>query len=139
MRWIIALLLLSGAAQADTVASNRVIRTGTVIEATDLILLDRDIPEAIGDPAEVIGQEARRTLYANRPLHPEDIGPPRLIDRNQIVPLSFAGSGLSILTEGRALASGGAGEVIRIMNLSSRTTVSGRILADGSVVVGTAP
>lgn len=139
MRWIIALLLLSGVAQAETVAANRVIRTGTVIEATDLILLDRDMPEAVRDPAEVIGQEARRTLYANRPLRPEDIGPPRLIDRNQIVPLSFAGGGLSILTEGRALASGGAGEVIRIMNLSSRTTVSGRILADGSVVVGPAP
>ena len=31
------------------------------------------------------------------------------------------------------------GDVIRVMNLSSRTTVSGRIAADGSVHVGLAP
>ena len=47
--------------------------------------------------------------------------------------------GLRILTEGRALARGGVGDVIRVMNLSSRTTVSGRIAADGSVHVGLAP
>lgn len=139
MRWLSLLLLLPGPVWGEAVAPNRTVRAQTLIAAEDLVLLDRQVPGAIVDPAEAIGMEARTTLYANRPLRASDIGPPSLIDRNQIVPLSFSTRGLQILTEGRALASGGAGEVIRIMNLSSRTTVSGRILADGSVVVGPAP
>lgn len=139
MRWLSLLLLLPGPVWGDVVAPNRTIRAQTLIAAEDLVLLDRQVPGALADPAEAIGMEARTTLYANRPLRPADIGPPSLIERNQIVTLAFSAGGLRILTEGRALASGGAGEVVRIMNLSSRTTVSGRILADGSVTVGPAP
>jgi flagella basal body P-ring formation protein FlgA len=64
-----------------------------------------------------------------------DLGPPALVDRNQIVALDFRAGGLSIRAEGRALARGGAGDVIRVMNLASRTTVSGRIRPDGVVDV----
>ncbi|HHX90132.1 MAG TPA: flagellar basal body P-ring formation protein FlgA, partial [Paracoccus sp.] len=36
---------------------------------------------------------------------------------------------------GRALGRGGAGETIRIMNLASRSTVSGRVAGPGLVEV----
>jgi len=43
---------------------------------------------------------------------------------------------LLILTEGRALTRGGVGEMIEVMNLTSRTKVSGQIGTDGVVYVG---
>ena len=49
--------------------------------------------------------------------------------------LVFLKGGLRIATEGRALGRGSEGEIIRVMNLSSRTTVSGRIQSDGSIEV----
>jgi flagellar basal body P-ring formation protein FlgA len=52
------------------------------------------------------------------------------------VPLIYLSGGLAISTGGRALARGSEGDVIRIMNLASRTTVSGRIGPDGAVYVG---
>jgi flagella basal body P-ring formation protein FlgA len=86
-----------------------------------------------------IGQEAQVTLYAGRPIRAEDIGPPAIIERNQIVPLAYGSGGLSILTEGRAMARGGAGDVIRVMNLESRTTVTGQIQPDGTVSTRSSP
>jgi len=57
------------------------------------------------------------------------------VDRNQIVPLVFKQGGLSITAEGRSLSRAAAGEIVRVMNLSSRTTVSGIVLANGSIQV----
>lgn len=101
----------------------------------DFTLVAAEIPGAVTDPALAIGLEARITLYAGRPIAASDIGPPALVDRNQTVSLIFRSGGLSILTEGRALERGAAGEVIRVMNLTSRATVSGTITPDGSVIV----
>lgn len=52
------------------------------------------------------------------------------------MPLSYRLGALEIRAEGRALSRGGVGDEIRVMNLSSRTTVSGRIAEDGAVHVG---
>ena len=126
-------------AAAETLVPTRTIRAQDIIAPEDLTVIARNTPGALSDPLEAVGLEARTTLYANRPIRPGDIGAPAVIDRNQIVPLNYVTGSLSILTEGRALARGGVGDVIRVMNLSSRTTVSGRIAADGSVHVGLAP
>jgi hypothetical protein len=71
-----------------------------------------------------------------RPVRAADLGPPAVVERNQIVGLAYRSGGLAILTEGRALARGGVGDVIRVMNLASRATVTGTIGPDGLVAVG---
>ena len=139
-RWLLAVLCVGAMqvalAQADTLVPTRTLRAHTLVAPEDLTVLPAITPGALRDPAEAIGLEARSTLYANRPIRPEDLGPAALIDRNQIVTLSYGTGLLTILTEGRALARGGEGDVIRVMNLASRTTVSGRVAADGRVQVG---
>lgn len=136
MRLLAMILLLPGVAQADSLIATRTLRAETVIGFNDFTVVDASIPGALDDPAQAIGLETRVTLYAGRPLKAGDLGPPAIVDRNQVVSLAYGGGGLSILTEGRALARGGVGDVIRVMNLASRTTVSGRIGPDGVVHVG---
>ena len=87
------------------------------------------------DPSLVVGQEARKSLYPGRPIKLGDVGAPALVDRNQIVSLTFAGNGLTIETEGRALDRAGVGEKLRVMNMGSRTTVTGTVMPDGTVRV----
>lgn len=135
MRWLLAVLVLAPPALADSVVATRVIRAQSVVVPEDLAVVDAAIPGALADPAAALGLEARVTLYPGRPVRAADLGPPALVDRNQIVALDFRAGGLSIRAEGRALARGGAGDVIRVMNLASRTTVSGRIRPDGVVDV----
>jgi len=122
-------------AAADMIVAARTIRANHVITAQDLAVQRGDAAGIAADPAEVIGQEARVALYAGRPVRLTDVGPPAVIERNAIVPLVYEQNGLRITTEGRSMSRAGAGERVRVMNLSSRTTVSGRALADGRVLV----
>ncbi|QDY70152.1 flagellar basal body P-ring formation chaperone FlgA [Qingshengfaniella alkalisoli] len=123
-------------AQAETVAARAVIRAQTIIAPQDLKLLPDTTPGTLSNPSQVVGMEARVNLYPDRPIRSGDIGPPAVIERNQIVALNYHNAGLSILSEGRSLARAAAGERIRVMNLESRVTVTGTVMVDGSVTVG---
>lgn len=120
---------------SETILAARTIRAQTIIGPLDITLTNHVVPGGISDLDQVIGMESRVALYAGRPIRQGDIGPPALVDRNQIILLIFAAPGVSISTEGRALARGGVGDRIRVMNLSSRSTVFGVVQADGSVQV----
>ncbi len=140
--WRLMLLIMSpfptmpGMAMADSLVATRTIRAQSVVLAEDVALVAANIPNALDQMADAVGQEARVAIYAGRPISAADVGPPAVVDRNQIVPLAYQSGGLVILTEGRALARGGVGDVIRVMNLASRSTVKGRVSATGTLVVG---
>ena len=134
-RMVLALILFVQTAMADSIVATRTIRAQTVLTAEDFTTVAAEIPGAMTDPAQVIGQEARVTMYAGRPILAANLGAAALVERNQMVSLVFRSSGLTILTEGRALDRGGVGDVIKVMNLASRTTVTGTIAPDGSVMV----
>ncbi|MBA3910413.1 MAG: flagella basal body P-ring formation protein FlgA [Rhodobacter sp.] len=136
MRWLLALLLSAQPALSESVVAIRTIRAQTVLGPEDLTMVDASLPGALTDLAGAIGQEARVAIYAGRPVRLADLRSPTLVQRNQVVPLIYASGGLAISTEGRALARGSEGEVIRVINLASRATVSGRIGPDGAVYVG---
>jgi flagellar basal body P-ring formation protein FlgA len=139
MRLMLILALWPGLAAAESVIALRTIQAQSVVSEADLDHVDAVIPGAISDVALVIGQEARVTIYAGRPIRATDFGAPTLVDRNQIVQLIYAAGGLQIITEGRALGRGGAGDVIRVMNIASRSTVSGVVTDTGAVRVGPIP
>ncbi|MBN8631504.1 MAG: flagellar basal body P-ring formation protein FlgA [Rhodobacterales bacterium] len=123
-------------ASAESLVATRTIRAGALVGPGDLALVSADLPGALTGPAEAIGLEARVSIYAGKPVRSGDLGPPTLITRNQLVTLVFLSGGLAITAEGRALMRGAAGDEVRVMNLGSRTTVSGRIGPDGTIYVG---
>lgn len=135
MRLLLLFLLLPSVAGADSLVATRTIRPQSILGAADIAVTKDSLPGVLADPAEALGREVRVALYAGRPIRADDLGPPAIIDRNQRVALSYVEGGLAITAEGRALGRGGVGDVIRVMNLSSRATVSGRIDPDGVVRV----
>lgn len=136
MRWLIPLILLPAAAQAESLVALRTLPAQTVVTEADVTLVEAQIDGALTAIAPALGLQVKTTIYAGRPLRSENLGAPALIDRNQSVTLVYAAGGLIILAEGRALARGAEGEVVRAMNLASKTTVSGRVDGQGRLVVG---
>ena len=135
-RFLTFLLMgLAAPAAADTVVAAKNLRPGMIVSAMDVKLVAAEIPGGFQLLEDVIGQEARVVLYAGRPVLPNDIGPPALIDRNQIVTLVYTAGPMTILTEGRSLGRGAVGDRVRVMNLSSRTTITGSVSPNGDVVV----
>ena len=129
------LCFLPISALADVVVASRTIRPQSILTPADLAIKSGEMAGVFEDAADLIGMETRVVLYAGRPVLPEDIGPPALIDRNQIVTLIYQKSGLTIQVEGRSLVRAGLGETARVMNLASKATLSGRVQPDGSVLV----
>ncbi len=128
--------LVASLGSADTVVAARTIRSQATLTAADIAIVAEDTPDAYISPDEVVGMEARVVLYAGRPIRIDDIGPPAVVERNQIVVLYYAAGPLMIATEARALGRAGIGDRIRVMNLESRSTVTGIVRPDGSVSVG---
>jgi len=135
MRLFMAFLICASAASAEVVTPTRTLRPGMLILATDLTIKEGDQEGMFDRITDVAGQEARVALYAGRPIPFDGIGPPALVNRNEIVTLKFQTAGLTIRTEGRALERGGVGDRVRIMNLSSRATLFGFVQPDGSIKV----
>jgi flagella basal body P-ring formation protein FlgA len=123
-------------AEMQAVIAERTIRPGDVISPADVRLGPSNSEGALSARAAAVGMVARRLLVAGRPVMQGDVGPPALIRRNAYVALVFQRGTLAIRTEGRALSDGAEGERVRVMNLASRQTVTGTVLADGSVAVG---
>lgn len=136
--WIAALLVAAPAA-AEVVVPLRTIPANSVIAPEDLGFSDDAIPGAVADPNEAVGLEARVALYAGRPIRPSDLRPPALVERNAVVPLVFRSGALTIVAEGRALDRASLGEAVRVINLSSRVTVTAVVGADGAAHVGALP
>jgi flagellar basal body P-ring formation protein FlgA len=134
-RWVL-LLVLASPALAESVVATRTLRPNTVIGPEDLTVVDAVLPGALSDPALALGLETRVAIYAGRPVLQADLGSPTLVQRNQVVSLVYLAGSLAISAEGRALSRGSKGETVRVINLASRTTVSGRIGPDGAVYVG---
>ena len=136
MRAVLLLVALAMPAQADVLLAGRTLRAGTVIDPVDVVLVTDPAPPGAAVTAEdVVGLEARVTLYAGRPIPLASLGPPAVVERNQLVTLIFRRGGLDIRADGRALGRGAEGDAIRIMNLGSRSTVSGTVTGPGLVSV----
>lgn len=142
MRWlflaasVLATSVSCGAALADSVVATRTIRAMSIIGPQDVTLVEADIPGALSRAEDAHGLEARVAIYAGRPVRVADLSAPAIVQRNQPVSLEYRAGALVILAEGRSLARGAVGDEILVMNLSSRTTVSGRVGSDGRVRVG---
>jgi flagellar basal body P-ring formation protein FlgA len=135
MRWVLGFLLMATPTFAESYIAIRTIPARSVLAATDMTAVDATIAGAVADPASVVGLEARVTVFAGHPILPEDFVAPALVGRNQAVSLIYMRGALQIETEGRALDRAAVGETVRVMNLASRRTVSGVVMATGKVLV----
>ncbi|MGH1412423.1 MAG: flagellar basal body P-ring formation chaperone FlgA [Pelagimonas sp.] len=136
MKLLLAFLpLLATQVAADTIVATRSIRPQQLITAEDVRSDPSDVEGAYTFLGEVIGNEARVAIYPGRAVMFGQVGRPALVERNQMVELIFSRGGLRIAAEGRALARGGSGERIRVMNTDSRTVLFGTITENGTVLV----
>jgi len=133
---LIFMLLFGSWASAQTVVVARAVRANSIIAPADVSLANEMTEGAISDVNDVIGLEARVNLYPGRPVRQSDVGRPAIFERNQIVTMVYTAGLLSISVEGRILDRSAIGDAARVMNVDSRMTVVGRVMANGTIEVG---
>jgi flagella basal body P-ring formation protein FlgA len=133
--------------------------TGSVVETVEAAVLTRDIernelvkssdlmterrPKAAvgGDAAlreRAIGMQMRKQLRAGQALKVADLGKPDLVQRDQTVTLIYESTGLYLTIRGKALESGVEGDVVSVLNLQSKRTVTGVVIGRGQVSISVA-
>lgn len=131
----IGFLSFGEASQADTLIAARMIPSRAIITFEDIQIKNVPSSGVQASIEEVLGKEARVAIYAGRPIRLSDVVSPALVERNEVVSIDYTNGLLSISIEARSLGRGGAGDVLRFMNLASRTTITGTVQSDGSIIV----
>jgi flagellar basal body P-ring formation protein FlgA len=122
---------------ADAVVPNRTIGRGEVIRAGDLAVERRPRAEVTGEVpatiAEVAGRAARQALRQGVPVRRTDLAKPEMVKRDDNVNLIYEVPGILLTTRGKALESGGEGDLISVLNPQSKRTVQGIVTGFGRV------
>lgn len=115
------------------------VKAGQPITADDVVVQRRDMAGEGGagfaDPAELVGQVARRGLASGDAPTREDVASGELLRRGDPVVLLSRIGGVEVRVAGRVLGQPGAGGTVSVENTESRRVVRGRVVGAGVVEV----
>src|ERR1700710_327669 len=125
--------------EAAVLARN--IERNDVLKSSDVMVERRPKAEVGGDAAtrdRAVGMQARRQLRAGQAVKVADLAKPDLVQRDQNVTLIYESPGLYLTVRGKAVEGGTEGDVVNVMNLQSKRTVSGVVTGRGQVSISIA-
>lgn len=89
----------------------------------------------VRDANEIVGMVAARTILPGRPILPDFVRTPYLVEAGQPVTVIYRQQGLEIAMTAIPLGRGGIGDTIQLRNQDSGKTISATVLADGTLRV----
>jgi flagellar basal body P-ring formation protein FlgA len=112
-----------------------------VIKSSDVAVERRpkaDVGPDFASRDRAVGMQARRQLRAGQALKSADLAKPDLVQRDQTVTLIYEAAGLYLTVRGKAMEGGTEGDVVNVLNLQSKRTVSGVVIGRGQVSISVA-
>lgn len=119
----------------------RSIERNEILKSSDVTVERRPKAEVGGDAASrdrAVGMQARRQLRAGQAVRVADLVKPDLVQRDQNVTLIYESPGLYLTVRGKAVEGGTEGDVVNVMNLQSKRTISGVVTGRGQVTISVA-
>jgi flagella basal body P-ring formation protein FlgA len=109
-----------------------------ILKSADVVVERRPRAEVGSDAAareQALGMQMRRPIHAGQPLRLADLVKPDLVQRDQAVTVIFQTAGLYLTTRGKALDNGTEGDVVSVLNIQSKRTVTGTVTGRGQVTI----
>jgi flagella basal body P-ring formation protein FlgA len=125
--------------EAAVLARN--IERNELIKSSDVVVERRPKAEVGADviPRErAVGMQARRQLRTGQAIKAADLSKPDLVQRDQTVTMIYEAAGLYLTVRGKALDGGTEGDVVSVLNLQSKRTVTGTVIGRGQVMISVA-
>jgi flagella basal body P-ring formation protein FlgA len=116
----------------------RSVERSDTLKSADVVAERRPRAEVGADAAsreQAVGMQMRRPIRAGQPLRAADLAKPDLVQRDQAVTIIFQTAGLYLTTRGKALENGTEGDVVSVLNIQSKRTVSGTVTGRGQVTI----
>ncbi|MET3791659.1 flagellar basal body P-ring formation chaperone FlgA [Aquamicrobium terrae] len=129
-------------AQEVVLIPSRVIYPGETISAGALrqvtLVPGKVKPDAVATTlAELDGKVARRTLLPGRYIPTAALRNAWLVEQGASVQVNFIAGGLTISATAVTLQPGSPGDVVKVRNVDSGKVLTGTVMEDGSIRVGT--
>jgi flagellar basal body P-ring formation protein FlgA len=117
------------------VVPNEVVYPGQEIDIALMREVEVTNPNIRADYISSMAAVARRTLLPGRVIPTSAVRASYAVERGQPVKLVYSSGGLVITASGSPLKSAAIGDFIQVRNLESGSTVSGTVMANGTVQV----
>lgn len=116
---------------------------GDALQAKDLTVIKRPAAyvgnDVIASMSDLVGMIPRRVLKAGEPVRQADLAKPILVEKNQLVTVTYASRGISLSMRGRAQSNGAMGETIRVLNPQSKRMLEGIVSGPAQVTISAPP
>lgn len=128
----------------SVVVASKAISQGQSVTAADLVVDRQDTTQLVSylsSPTALIGLKAKRNIAAGQLVRPTDADAetrstqPPLVKRRDRVKVVARSGVLNVSIAGESLQDGRAGDVIKVRNVDSNTTVHGRVVSATEVEV----
>lgn len=114
-------------------------RAGDVLTKADITWVDMRAADVaahtIIDAAQITGLSPRRNLAALRPLSAADMVQPMLVKKGDMVTVTLQSGSIHLTTQAKALENGASGELVKVMNMSSRQVLDAEVTGQQSVTI----
>lgn len=104
---------------------------GTVLSASDVMMLTlpkRDVRrDAVIAQSDIEGMVLKRMMSANQPIGKNDVTPPLLVKRNEVITVTYRNGPVNLSTKARAMANGAKGDIVMLQNLTSKKPFEAKI------------
>lgn len=121
------------------VMSRKAMPKGSLIQGKDVYVMLMDaarLPTGfIGDIDAVAGRQLTRSIIANKPILESMVSNSFLVKKGQRVVVLAESPGLNISTIGETNESAYVGSFVKVINLSSRKIITGRLIDESTVKV----
>ena len=133
-------LRLTGTAieTVEAAVLTRNIDRNDLLKSSDIIVERRTKAEVGGDAVSreaALGMQLRHPMRSGQPIKVADLVKPDLVQRDQAVTVVYQAPGLYLTTRGKALDNGTEGDVVNVLNLQSKRTVTGVVSGRGQVTI----
>jgi len=120
-------------------AAARLIEAGQILTAADTLVLEADmasLPASVmADTNQVLGKVALNRIASGAPVRREQLRGVVLVQQGQTLKVVSQGQGFVVSTEGKAMTSAQAGDVLQV-RIQGGQLISGTLRADGIVERG---
>lgn len=117
----------------------RAMNRGEIIDKSDVTMIrlraNRSNRAVVTDKSKLPGMAVQRYLSAGTVIRQNDIDPPLLVQKGELVIVLFNAPGLSLTTQARALENGARGALIRVVNTQTNRILEVNVTAPGRAKV----
>jgi flagella basal body P-ring formation protein FlgA len=127
--------------QVQVPVASRDLPRGQVLEKGDLNWIDMDdsdvVANTVTNEEDLLGRATKHPIRAGASMRTYDIARPVAIERGKLVTIIWSTKSMNLTAQGQALEVGGVGDVIRVKNTKSKTTLTAEVIDEQTVRIAT--